>query len=71
MANVPHELPVANETNAPNRKMTAGTSTGENWMLCIASTMKLAVPRPLIMLPSDHARTRVIATSVMPFMPST
>ena len=64
IAKVPQELPVANDTNAPNRKMKAGTRTGENCILCIVSTMKLAVPKPLIMLPSDHASTSVIATSV-------
>ena len=59
IVNVPQELPVANDTNAPNRKMKADTRTGENCILCIVSTMKSAVPKPLIILPSDHASTSV------------
>ncbi len=71
MAKVPQELPVENDTKAPNKKIAAGTNAAEKFILFKPFTMNPAVSRALIILPNDQASTRVMATSVIPFIPST
>lgn len=43
IAKVPHELPVEKDTNAPNRKMAAGTSAAEKLMDFSTSDRKSVV----------------------------
>ena len=50
IAKVPHELPVEKDTNAPNRKIAAGTSAAEKLMDFSTSTINCAVPKF-----TDHA----------------
>ena len=70
MAKVPHELPVAKDIAAAERKMSAGTMN-PGTLPCSISTMKFAVPISLSRLPNVQARTRITTTLTIRFMPLT
>ena len=67
---VPHEDPVENEINAPNRKIKPGTNPG---VRCSATIPAKNSPVPIVetTLPSDHAHTRMNGTFMSSIMPLT
>lgn len=71
IAKVPQELPVEKDTHIPNRKINPGINSVLKLAFRRISIINSAVPRALIMVPRDQASTSVMATSVMPFIPST